>query len=865
MWRPGPWSEVVRTNKIEMALWALAGAILSLSIHPSPCSSSISSSTCDTACSFTSKTLINNVVQDPTTGRVYVGAVNSVYQLDANLSLEHQLETGPRMDNPYCTPPVTPSMCHDPKDTNNHNKLLLVNSANGSLVVCGSVFHGICSLVNLTNVEQLLYYSDRKGEKSYVASTEESVNVVAVLSSIVISPHIHSVFLVAKGYGPVDGSELISTRMLEEFLEFEMFENIVDAFTVKASSFAQRYLHDFRHAFKDNGFVYFLFSRATDMGNKARVTFVARLCENDNHYYSYTELQLNCGRSNRYNKIQSAYVAPAGVELAHDLTAAGEHGTVEPNDLVVYAVFSSDEDPAGYSALCMYPLASVNRALKRINSACYNNMGLINGKGAVYVPYFTLVSNLCSSSVLHDRDLTETFKCSAEFLPSPLAGTPEFALSASEAHTSSDLLTAVAVAVETKHTVAFLGTKGGEVLKVHLTSSPYFYGRVSGDNTGEKINKNLFFDLKKDHLYITSEKMITMAPVQACHLQTDCQSCMALRDPYCGWCVLEGRCTRRLECVSAKKEDAWLWSPQQKCVTIQKFNISCEKPQDLMIEISDLPSIDALYHPICMFGLLERKAVVNGTVVICSLTEVNWIPPSSKTQDFVAVRFLLTSRRDGRKVEVAVSEFQFYHTTVVKNTEHTPCWACVNSQRSCQWNTMDHTCSDSDNTIGGAHIIKHKEGESCPRFENPQPLFIPVGIKTPITFQGKKLDVYSGKSVKIGTDLMNQEEEVVIQKAGSKFNFSGYEFSFDKSQEVNVTFHIKDMATEKKIDSTLQVVLYNCSVGCEDCIECQNVNKMYGCVWCPTTHSCIYKDLCPEEEQRCPVHTYCLAQPDWDP
>lgn len=34
---------------------------------------------------------------------------------------------------------------------------------------------------------------------------------------------------------------------------------------------------------------------------------------------------------------------------------------------------------------------------------------------------------------------------------------------------------------------------------------------------------------------------ITKVPVQTCLQKTDCQSCVALRDPYCGWCVLEGR------------------------------------------------------------------------------------------------------------------------------------------------------------------------------------------------------------------------------------------------------------------------------------------------------------------------------------
>ena len=64
------------------------------------------------------------------------------------------------------------------------------------------------------------------------------------------------------------------------------------------------------------------------------------------------------------------------------------------------------------------------------------------------------------------KDLADNYNCGDEFLPSPLAGKPEFALFAKEAFNRSGPLTAVAVAVETNHTVAFLGTKGGEVLKV---------------------------------------------------------------------------------------------------------------------------------------------------------------------------------------------------------------------------------------------------------------------------------------------------------------------------------------------------------------------------------------------------------------
>lgn len=144
---------------------------------------------------FTSDTLINNVVEDPRTGRLYVGAVNALYQLDPDLKVESQTETGPKQDNRHCTPPVTDA-CEEAVETPNHNKLLLVHGAKDMLVVCGSVFRGICSLRNLSRVEELVYFSDTKGEKSYVASAEESVSVVGVMSYFSKDKENFTVFLV---------------------------------------------------------------------------------------------------------------------------------------------------------------------------------------------------------------------------------------------------------------------------------------------------------------------------------------------------------------------------------------------------------------------------------------------------------------------------------------------------------------------------------------------------------------------------------------------------------------------------------------------------------------------------------------------
>uniref|UniRef100_A0A673L3B3 Plexin-B2-like n=1 Tax=Sinocyclocheilus rhinocerous TaxID=307959 RepID=A0A673L3B3_9TELE len=595
------------------------------------------SSCCDD--SFMSDTIINNVVQDPQTGRIYLGAINNIYQLNYDLQKESSAVTGPRHDNPQCTPPIT-AQCTDAKDMDNINKLLLVNSANGTLIVCGSLFRGICSLVNLSSVDKPLYYSDTKGEKTYVASTEESVTVVGVISYF-IDAHTNanlSVFLVGKGYGSSDSSKLISTRLLQEHREMDVFENMVEASTVQASPFVQRYLHDFRHAFKDNGYIYFLFSRTPGTSDSRKITFIARLCENDHHYYSYTELQLNCSVSteqqeNTYNKVQAVYLAKPGEVL------------------VLFAVFSVDED-GGHSALCMYPLSSINTRLEEVIESCYVGEVLEDEKPkTVYSPYISKTEAIC-------RTKRDGYKCGAEFLPSPLASKPEYALAVKPIFTRNDMLTAVAVAVENEHTVAFLGTSGADVLKQNLQSQMHHLLSI--------LNKLTNWHFK--------------VPVQACEQRHDCHSCVSLRDPYCGWCVLEGRCTRKKDCRKAEGENAWLWSPKQTCVTIQSFvppNISCKKT--------------------------ERTQVLK-------------------------------------------------HNTFI-NT-HTVIWSAVISNPNLL--RIDSRLIFTD----------------CNRSMFP-PFFYPV-------------------------------------------------------------------------------VLYNCSVRREDCSLCKNADQKYNCVWCDTTKSCIYRDLCNQELKQCP-------------
>nr|ACM48165.1 plexin B2b short isoform [Danio rerio] len=821
-----------------MALW-LSAVLLVLQVTPA--------SSEDSMFEFSTDTPINNVVQDPLTGRVYLGAVNAIYQLDSLLNLEARAETGPKKDAKGCTPPV--STCQDLKDTNNTNKLLLVHSANGSLIVCGSLYRGICSLLNLTNVKEQIYYSDSKGERTYAASTEDYVSVVGVMATLEIDNKPFSVFLVGKGYGSMDSSKLISTRIVQNYRDWVVFESIIEASTVQAVPFVPKYLHDFRFAFKSDNFVYFLFSRTLGRTDNKNFTFISRLCENDNHYYSYTELQLSCGLNNRYNKVQAAYLSDPGKELAQVMTDSGEYGTIKEWDKVLFVVASSEEG-ATESALCMYPLKNINQKLLAIVTACYTDNGKIDDRLVVESPYTSSKDGPC---VKHDKDIVNRYKCGADFLPSPLASRQEFALKANPVFIRQNLLTAVAVAVENDHTIAFLGHNAGEVIKVHLSSSPEPYNPGPGYKTSGYVNKNLFFDKTQAHLYITTEKKIVKVPVQACHLKQDCQSCVAQKDPYCGWCVLEGRCSRRSECSRAEEKHGWLWSPNRQCVKIISFhppNLSCLKSQQVEINVRSLPVLRDSDRIRCSFGSYNSTARMVDGRISCHLPEQPFIPPTPPNQDFVAVPVHIYVNVS---VKVASSEYKFYNcAAAIQKAQNTPCTSCVSSSWGCQWNVAAHTCTDLSDAETGTNIIKQRQNKSCPRFENPDPVLIPVGYKTRISFEGINLDPYKGRDFTIGTELMRGEEDVNTE-SGPFYSFSGYMFSFDKAHETSVLFHVRDKHTGKKIDSSLNVTLYNCSLGREDCSLCKNADPKYQCVWCRQTSACVYEQLCASRESvECP-------------
>ena len=86
----------------------------------------------------------NSLAIDKNTGRVYVGAVNKLYQLSPDLDLTISAITGPKEDSPLCSVlPECPSSV-EKKLTNNVNKALVIDYAESRIIECGSLYQ-VCT------------------------------------------------------------------------------------------------------------------------------------------------------------------------------------------------------------------------------------------------------------------------------------------------------------------------------------------------------------------------------------------------------------------------------------------------------------------------------------------------------------------------------------------------------------------------------------------------------------------------------------------------------------------------------------------------------------------------------------------------
>nr|XP_009933432.1 PREDICTED: plexin-B1 [Opisthocomus hoazin] len=811
---------------------------------------------------------------DLESGTIYLGATNFLFQLTSDLLMKNMVQTGPVLDSKDCLPPVSKLECPQAHHTDNHNKLLLVNAVQKELIVCGSVHQGICEKRSLTSIDHVLFRPESPGDTQYVAANDPNITTVGLIA---YSKDEVPLLFVGRGYtsrGVGGGIPPITTRNLRAHGGDVQATDSHSIFSYEetaklAVGRLSEYNHHFIKSFTYRSSVYFLFYRR-DLKSQSREykTYISRICLDDSHYYSYVELPLLCqSKANTYSLLQAAYVTRPGKGLAQ-----GQLGT---EGEVLFAAFSawqaSSGKPSEESALCVYTMEEVDRLTNWTRDVCYMRDGRSEeGTEVAYIEY-----DVSSNCVQLPADTLYAYPCGSDHTPSPMASRVPLEAAPLLEKTEARL-TAVAVNVEDGHTIAFLGDSRGRLHKMYLgaTGDAHVYASLP-IQLNSMVSGDLLFDQLQEHLFVMTQSMVVKVPILECSLYLDCESCLALKDPYCGWCVLQGRCNRRSECLRSRLSEQWLWSfnSTQQCLSVQSLtpaNISREEKRNIFLAVSDLPSLHEEEFYSCYFEDYESPAVLTESGIMCPSPDPSQAPALPTGADHVTIKLVVRFH----DIFIASVDFSFYDCAAVALLwKSAPCQKCVSSLWGCNWCIQQHLCTHKAACEEGTIIYNERNEElswgpdACPCVQGIQgSSLFPVNVARKITLLGKNFHLYQDQQWDYEC-VLNLEGRTVVMDAyveGEETNQSlcyitcqMNQYSYTAPQlEFNAVVFVQ-RRRHLRVDSAadLHVTFYNCSVGHTDCSRCQTADSKYNCVWCGGENpSCIFRGSCKGEiEDLCPA------------
>ncbi|XP_071477094.1 plexin-A4-like, partial [Diadema antillarum] len=506
-------------------------------------------------------TSLTKFVVDSRTGSVYLAADKYLYRLALNLTVqESDVATGAEC--------AGDNLCHDVA------KILAIAAGDaGSLIICKSR-DGLCEQRDLGRISQVLN-SDESGEVVVVPGDPTTLTSAGVVAP---GQDDKEALFVANTLS-VDFPSIIhpvSRWYIEYSFWFDSgFVNFFALESVNVNDFQIQY----KDAFTYGGFVYYALNQEDRNGQY--FSKLARVCPNvDDTFRSYTEITLRCGSadsSRRYNLLQAVSVGAAGGALQQSL------GLESASEKVLYATFSSDElsgsSSSGESAVCVFSMRDIEDSFLQAVRDC---LTVDNAPTTLYY----LAGSTCN--IYEGDELTDdtirNILCSGsgDFPFTYANGIQDLVSTAAVQLPSDHVPTAVVSAVHRNHTVAFVGTQGGDLLKVHLMSSAS--GRVYETvSLGSSPVLSSMYNDRDAAILVATEQQLYRLAVANCEQYTSCGECIGVGgaqdgDPYCGWCTLQARCTEYTECANPDQAGHWLAYNTAECIGINHL-----KPDSLPI------------------------------------------------------------------------------------------------------------------------------------------------------------------------------------------------------------------------------------------------------------------------------------------
>ncbi|XP_031422619.1 plexin-A1 isoform X4 [Clupea harengus] len=796
---------------------------------------------------------LTHLVVHNKTGEVYVGAVNWIYKLSSNLTQLRSHMTGPVVDNEKCYPPPGVQSCpHELVQTNNVNKLLLLDYGQNRLIACGSTSQGICQFLRLDDLFKLGEPHHRK--EHYLSSVSEA----GTMSGVVINGY--------EGGGstgklfvgtPIEGKSeyfptLSSRKLMANEENADMFSFVYqDEFVSSQLKIPSDTLSKFPtfdiyyvYSFSSEQFIYYLtlqldtqLTSPDASGEQFFTSKIVRLCVDDPKFYSYVEFPIGCTKDGvEYRLVQDAYLSRPGTRLARSLG-------ISEREEVLFTVFAQGQKnrakPPKESVLCLFTLRKIKEKIKERIQSCYK------GEGKLSLPWLLNKELTCINSPLQ---IDDNF-CGQDF-NQPLGGTstieglPLFV-------DKEDGMTSVAAYDYRGHTVAFAGTRNGHVKKILVNSinQPALLYENLAVSEGNPILRDLLFSPNHQHLYVLNNKEVSRIPVESCEQHHGCSECLGSGDPHCGWCVLHNQCSRKDRCERAEEPQRFA-SRIDQCVrlSVQPSNISVTMSEvQLVLQPQNVPNLAAGVN--CSFeDYVETEGYLLGSRIICRSPTAQDVAPITRNTpgDKRVIKLYLKSKETGKKF--ASVDFVFYNCSV-----HQSCLSCVNGSFPCHWCKYRHMCTHN------ANDCSFQEGrvnvsEECPQILPSTQIYIPVGVMKPITLLARNLpQPQSGQ----------RNYECIFHIQGSVYSVTALRFNSTSIQCQKTTYDyegndISDLPVHLSvvwngnfvIDNPYQIQahLYKCYALRDSCGMCLKADPRFECGWCVQERKCSLRQECAPPE-----------------
>ncbi|XP_056129309.1 LOW QUALITY PROTEIN: plexin-D1 [Lampris incognitus] len=823
---------------------------------------------------FASPNRTNNFVVDQVSGKVYLAAVNTVYQLNGTLGIEVEKRTGPVEDNLLCHAPQLPQApCEHPKTlVDNHNKLLELDREQGVLVVCGSVYQGFCELRKTGNISEIAVEFPPKGEKTVfpsmlnIAANDPNASTVGLIfrshggntrllvgatytgAGTPFFPKNHSKEDLRFENTPEIAIRSLNIKDLPRLFTYDINPSEDNVFKIKQEVKAKNKLN-FVRAFLQKTYSYIAINNDAKTSHKGSQpnSILARICldtenprksgpESRKLTESYIQMPLQCGATgNIYSRLLSVY--PAEIQV----------GTGDKPEPYLFGVFAKADRK---SALCAFRFGDIEEEIRQGRRNCSNSPSsdvqvldsVIQGSGAACIQKGNLVLQ------------PEQLDCGAAHLQHPLA--LQRSLRATPLYEYPGL-SSVAVDNVHSHTVVFLGTSNGRLRKLtllrNLTLGSQWTLKLPAS---ESVHHIMTFDTNdRNFLYLMTSHHLLKVKVTECGQYRSCSDCLGAGDAYCGWCTLRNRCMIQKECAQGPLARSWISMSEgpQQCpsmtLTPPEISLSADiKYMGILINGSMPDLIGSQVE--CDYGLgVSTVATVHLDYGLAQIQTCPLLPRESYPH--------IPPGRDHLTVPVAI---KVNGTSVVSGSfiiydcertgaihPKTSCVSCLSTRWRCYWDQQTHSCLSSKNE--SKHNLL-ENAVSCPSLVASDVPPSPSGMTQDFTLSLR--NIKEGEEVEC--DFGTEQRYRATWLNSSAVKCSGVTLHTAQRSQVYHLSLRRIGYSDKYIDSPepMAVEVYNCAVGSWDCSQCWGrEDQGHLCSWCD--NGCRLRDDCQPIRDQCPA------------